>query len=155
MDLQLTGKTALISAASAGIGRATALALGREGAQTIILARRENELRALADEVAALGAPKPLVLVEDLLDPGSYDRVSSRVEEELGGVDIVVNNLGQARPFDLDTTEDEWDEAFRLNFMTPRRLATPFIQGMKDRGFGRVVCLTATSVHPDINSSTV
>ena len=46
VDLQLTGKTALISAASAGIGRATALALGREGAQTIILARRENELRA-------------------------------------------------------------------------------------------------------------
>jgi len=153
VDLQLAGKIALISAASAGIGRATALALGREGAQTIILARRENELRALADEIAALGQPKPLVLVEDLLDAGSYDRVSSRVDEEFGGVDIVVNNLGQARPFDLDTTEEEWDEAFRLNFMTPRRLATPFIQGMKARGFGRVICLTATSEPQHISGS--
>src|SRR3954452_24635666 len=84
VDLQLAGKIALISAASAGIGRATALALGREGAQTIILARRENELRALPDEIAVLGQPKPLVLVEDLLDAGSYDRVSSRVDEEFG-----------------------------------------------------------------------
>ena len=61
-----------------------------------------------------------MVLVDDLCDDGSFERVASRVLDELGGVDIIVNNLGQARPFDLDTTEEEWEEAFRLNFETPR-----------------------------------
>ena len=53
------------------------------------------------------------------MDGDAFDRVVARVMAEFGGVDIVVNNLGQARPFDLDTTEEEWDEAFRLNFDDP------------------------------------
>ncbi len=153
MDLQLAGKTAIISAASAGIGRVTARTLAREGVQTIVVARREDQLRSLADEVAAEGHLPPLVLVDDLLDLESYGRLTEQVTQSFGGVDIVVNNLGQARPFDLDTTEEEWDEAFRLNFMTPRRLATPFIAGMKRRGFGRIVNLTATSEPQHISGS--
>ena len=86
-----------------------------------------------------------MVIVDDLLDDGAFERVASRVLGELGGVDIIVNNLGQARPFDLDTTEEEWSEAFRLNFETSRRLTGPFIGGMRERGFGRIVNLTATS----------
>lgn len=153
MDLNLNGKTALISGASAGIGRVTAQTLAREGVQTIIIGRRAEPLRELSREVESEGNPAPFVVVDDLLDGSSFDRVTAQVTAEFGGVDIVINNLGQARPFDLDTTEEEWDEAFRLNFDTPRRLTTPFIPGMKERGFGRVLCLTATSEPTHVSGS--
>ena len=153
MDLDLAGRTALISGASAGIGRVTAQTLAREGVRTIVIGRREGPLRELAREIEADGNPAPFVIVDDLLDGASFGRVERRVMAEFGGVDIVVNNLGQARPFDLDTTEEEWAEAFRLNFDTPRRLTTPFIAGMKERGFGRVLCLTATSEPTHVSGS--
>ncbi|TDO51677.1 3-oxoacyl-[acyl-carrier protein] reductase [Kribbella sp. VKM Ac-2527] len=153
MDLNLGGKTALISGASAGIGRVTAKTLAREGVQTIVVARRAQALEELADEIRAEGNKAPVLIVDDLLDDGSFDRIVAHVMGQFGGVDIVVNNLGQARPFDLDTTEEEWAEAFRLNFVTPRRLTTPFIAGMRERGFGRVVNLTATSEPQHVSGS--
>jgi 3-oxoacyl-[acyl-carrier protein] reductase len=153
MNLELDGKIALISGASAGIGRVTAQTLGREGVRMIVVARREPELKALADEMVAEGSPEPVIIVDDLMDDGSFDRVSDRVMSEVGHVDMVINNLGQARQFDLDTSEDEWEEAFRLNFVTPRRLTTPFITGMRLRKFGRIICLTATSEPSHVSGS--
>lgn len=153
MQLNLDGKTALISGASAGIGRATAKSLAREGVQTIIVARRGEELEKLAGEMRGAGLREPCAIVDDLMDEKSFDRIAATVNAEFGGVDIVVNNLGQARPFDFDTTEVEWAEAFRLNFDTPRRLTTPFIAGMRERGFGRVLCLTATSEPSHVSGS--
>jgi 3-oxoacyl-[acyl-carrier protein] reductase len=153
MDLQLAGKIALVSGASAGIGRVTATTLGREGARVVVVARREAELRALAKDMVDEGSPEPLVVVDDLGDDGAFDRVASRVLGELGHVDIVVNNLGQARPFDLDTSEEEWDEAFRLNFASARRLTRPFLDGMRERGWGRVVVMTATSEPSHVSGS--
>lgn len=153
MDLKLGGRTALISGASAGIGRATTKTLAGEGVQTIVVGRRKQPLEELAEEIRAEGGPAPFVVVDDLLDGSSFDRVTSQVMAEFGGVDAVINNLGQARPFDLDTSEEEWDEAFRLNFDTPRRLTTPFIAGMRERGFGRVLCLTATSEPTHVSGS--
>lgn len=153
MDLKLGGKTALISGASAGIGRVTAKTLAREGAQTIVVARKAQALEELADEIREEGNQAPFIVVDDLLDGSSFERVTSKVMTEFGGVDIVINNLGQARSFDLDTTEEEWDEAFRLNWDTPRRLTTPFIAGMRERGFGRVLCLTATSEPSHVSGS--
>jgi len=153
VDLNLGGKTALISGASAGIGRVTTKTLAREGVQTIVVARNGDKLEELAAEVRADGDPEPFVIVDNLLDGQAFDRVAERVAAAFGGVDIVINNLGQARPFDLDTTEEEWSEAFRLNFDTPRRLTTPFIAGMRERGFGRVLCMTATSEPGHISGS--
>jgi 3-oxoacyl-[acyl-carrier protein] reductase len=153
MDLDLAGKTAIISGASAGIGRVTAKILAREGVQTIVVARRAEQLQTLADEIHEEGHARPFIIVDDLLDGASFDRIVAKVMGEFRGVDIVVNNLGQARPFDLDTGEEEWREAFRLNFDTPRRLTTPFLAGMRERGFGRVLCLTATSEPTHVSGS--
>jgi 3-oxoacyl-[acyl-carrier protein] reductase len=153
MDLQLGGKVAVISGASAGIGRVTAKTLAREGVQTVVIARREAELQSLAEEIGAEGWSSPMIVVDNLLDADAFGRVSSRVLSRFGGVDIVINNLGQARPFNLDSSEEEWSEAFRLNFTTPRRLATPFIPAMRERGFGRIVNLTATSEPQHVSGS--
>ena len=153
MDLKLEGKTALISGASGGIGRVTAKTMAAEGVTTIVVARSAAELEALAEEIETEGHPRPMLIVDDLLDEGSFARVTDQVMARFGGVDIVVNNLGQARPFDLDTSEDEWDEAFNLNFRTVRRLTSPFVPGMRERGFGRVICLTATSEPGHVSGS--
>ncbi|MEU5046876.1 SDR family NAD(P)-dependent oxidoreductase [Streptomyces griseorubiginosus] len=115
MDLSLKGKTALIPGASAGIGREIAKPLAHEEDQVIVGARRAPELEMLADEIRAAGDPEPVLIVDDLLDDGAFDRVTTRAMDEFGGVDIVVNNLGQARPFDLETTQEEWsDEGTRV-----------------------------------------
>jgi 3-oxoacyl-[acyl-carrier protein] reductase len=153
VDLKLGGKTALISGASAGIGRVTTKTLAREGVQTIVVARRAAALEELADEIRAEGHLAPVPIADDLTDGTSFDRVVPQVMDKFGGVDIVINNLGQARPFDLDTSEEEWDEAFRLNFTTVRRLTSPFVPGMQERGFGRVICMTATSEPGHVSGS--
>ena len=78
MDLQIEGRTALVTGASSGIGRAIALELGREGARLAITGRRRQNLEEVAEEVAALGAPKPAVIVHDALDEGYVEALASK-----------------------------------------------------------------------------
>lgn len=144
MDLELTGRIALITGASAGIGRATAELFAKEGAQTIVVARRAQQLNELADEIEAKGGARPMVVVDDLNDRQSFDRIRDNVLARFGHIDILVNNLGQARPLTWESTDSEWDEAFALNFTPPRKLAAAFIPGMREQKFGRIVNLTAT-----------
>ena len=144
MDLFLKGKIALITGASAGIGRETAKLLAEEGVQTVVVGRREAELASLSDEIVAAGGSRPVILTEDLNEIASFDRIRDQVLGKLGHLDILINNLGQARPFTFDTPDEDWDEAFALNFRPPRKLAAAFIPVMKERKFGRIINLTAT-----------
>jgi NAD(P)-dependent dehydrogenase (short-subunit alcohol dehydrogenase family) len=98
MDLQLEGKIALVSGASAGIGRETARTLAGEGAQTIIVARRGALLETLADEIEADGGIRPMVIVEDLSDRAAFGRIRDRVSGTFGHIDILINNLGDPFP---------------------------------------------------------
>ena len=144
MDLGLDGKIALVSAASGGIGRATAKLLAAEGAQTVVVARRELQLQELASEIEAQGGARPMILVEDLNQRESFPRIRERVLERFNYIDILVNNLGQSRPLQWDSPDSAWDEAFALNFTPARKLATAFIPTMRTRKFGRIINLTAT-----------
>lgn len=144
MDLQLGDKTALITGASAGIGYEAARTLAEEGVQTVVVARREANLQALAMRIESAGGKPPLVIVDDATQEGAATRIYERVTAELGRLDILINNLGQARPFDLDTPDGDWDEAFNLNFSTSRKLATAFLPGMQERKFGRIINLAST-----------
>lgn len=144
MDLQLEGKIALISGASAGIGRETARTLAGEGVQTIVIARRTELLDNLADEIAAAGGTRPMTIVEDLTDRSAFGRIRDRVLGEYGYIDILINNLGGSRPLGLADSDDAWDEAFDFNFTPTRKLTEAFISAMKERKFGRVICLTGT-----------
>jgi 3-oxoacyl-[acyl-carrier protein] reductase len=145
MDLQLQGKTALITGASAGIGYETAKLLGEEGAQTIIVARRQAQLDEIAEEIASKGGLRPVVIVDDATSSGASLRVRDKVVEQFGHLDILVNNLGQARPFGLSNPDRDWDEAFNLNFSTSRKFTEAFLDRMVARKFGRIICMTATS----------
>ena len=153
MNLQLDGRIALITGASAGIGRVTARLLAEEGVQTIVVGRREQQLGELAAEIEAGGSPPPMVVVEDLNDRDSFGRIRDEVVERFGHLDILVNNLGQARPLTWDSADSEWDEAFGLNFTPTRKLAAAFIPGMQARNFGRIINLTATSEPSHVSGS--
>src|SRR5690242_11327411 len=98
MDLQLNNKTCLVTGASRGIGRGIAKVLAAEGCRVAVVARRASLLDELADEIAAAGHARPLVLAEDLTAEGAMPRIRARVLAELGGLDVLVNNAGSSRP---------------------------------------------------------
>lgn len=149
MDLQLTGKTALVTGASIGLGRTIAKTLAEEGCRVAVLARRAELLAELADEIEAAGAERPVVIVDDITADGVETRVKAQIDEGLGGLDILVNNAGGSRPMQGLGSEAEWEEGMLLNFTAARRLTHVFVDEMRARKFGRIVNLTGSD-EPDI-----
>ncbi|MFT4085465.1 MAG: SDR family oxidoreductase [Nocardioides sp.] len=144
MDLELRDRTALVTGASAGIGRAIATELAGEGVRLAVVARRTEQLVDLADELVAGGRRRPAILVHDLTDPEAPAVVAEEAIAALGGVDILVNAAGGRRPAD-PAAEESWTDAFALNFTPQRRLAGRLVPAMADRGWGRVVNVTGKS----------
>jgi 3-oxoacyl-[acyl-carrier protein] reductase len=142
MDLELEGRVALVTGASAGLGRAIAAMLAREGCKVAVVARREGLLQALADEIAAQGHKRPLVLPGDVTDTAAPARVRRQVLDAFGHIDILVNAAGGSRPFDGLGTRQQWDDAMILNFHAGREMAHAFVDDMRERGFGRIINLT-------------
>src|SRR3954468_23119078 len=98
MDLGIKGKTALVTGASIGIGRAAAVALAREGVKLAVAARRRNLLEDLQKEIG------PLVINEqDFIDAGGPERIAEFALKGLGHIDILVNNAGGSRRFTLES----------------------------------------------------
>jgi 3-oxoacyl-[acyl-carrier protein] reductase len=142
MDLQLAGKVALVTGASAGIGRTIARMLALEGCRLAILARRRPLLETLAAELPA-GAD-PLIVAEDLTDPEAAPRIRDAVLGRFGRCDILINNAGGSRgqpPGELGP-EAVWQEAMELNFHAARRLTHALVPAMQRQGFGRIVNIT-------------
>jgi 3-oxoacyl-[acyl-carrier protein] reductase len=148
MDLGLTGKNAIICAASSGIGRACAMALAREGANVVINGRTAETL----DEVAAhIRSEAPGVevktVVGDVVDPAVREALAGAFPEP----DILVNNAGGPPPGDFrDWGRDEWIAAIDQNLLSAVELIRATIDGMADRGFGRVVNITSSAVRVPI-----
>ena len=153
MDLQLAGKTALVTGASIGIGRGIALALAREGAQLAIAARRAELLEDTAGAIVAAGGKRPVIVVEDLLAEGSPERIAEAALAGLGSVDILINNAGGSRPFKLDASEEQWQEAMTLNFTRQRQLTHRLLDQMMARKWGRIVNITGKSEPDGINGA--
>ena len=101
MELNLSGKTALVTGASIGIGRGIATALAKEGARLAVVARRRNLLEELQQELQA----KLVIIEADLLKEDSVAKIAGEALAGLGSVDIVINNAGGSRKFTLDSTE--------------------------------------------------
>src|SRR5688572_24999229 len=102
MDTQLKGRTAIVTGASSGIGRATAKSLALEGVRVAIVARREELLVKLADEIVAAGGPRPEVIAMDVMQPDAPKRIAKDAESRLGSVDILVNCAGGSRFLPID-----------------------------------------------------
>ena len=155
MDLQLKGKTCLVTGASRGIGRGIAKVLAAEGCRVAIVARRESLLEELADEIAAAGHTRPVVVAEDLTADGVMPRIRALVLAEFGGLDVLVNNAGSTRPVPGNATEEQWHEGMRVNVELVRRLTNEFIPTMRARRFGRIISITGANEPPNVNIASV
>jgi 3-oxoacyl-[acyl-carrier protein] reductase len=153
MELGLQSKTALITGASIGIGRGIALGLAREGVRLAVVARRGDLLEGLAAEITATGGTKPVRIVENLVADGAPARIAKAALEGLGAVDILINNAGGSRPFKLDATEEQWNEAITLNFTRQRQLTHTLIDQMMQRKWGRIINITGKSEPEGINGA--
>jgi 3-oxoacyl-[acyl-carrier protein] reductase len=153
MDLELKGKTALVTGASRGIGRAIALGLAREGARIVITARRKNLLEELAGEIVSARAAEPLIVEADLYQEGAAEKLAAQAGKALGRVDILINAAGGSRPFPFEATKEQWAEAFMVNFIRLRELSHAVIPGMKARRWGRIVNITGSTEPRGLNAA--
>ena len=152
MDLQLRGRTALVTGASSGIGRAIARALAREGARVAFTGRRRALLDSRAGEVAAAGGERPVVIVHDAMDEGYVDAIEAGLEA-LGPLAILVNNAGGSRAFGLEGTEADWHEALTLNFTRHRQLTQRLLPQMVAGKWGRIINITGKSEPEGLNGA--
>ena len=139
MDLQLQGKTGLVTGASVGLGREIARELASEGVQLMITARREHLLRELSDEVEAAGGPRPIILGRDLMEDGAPEWVADAALSELGSVDLLINNAGAGGHLGILSEEWKWEAMMKLNFTVHRQITARIMPSMIEHSFGRVI----------------
>ena len=143
MELELEGRTAIVTGASRGIGFAIARALSREGARLAICARGDEALQAAATELRGEGA-SVLAVPTDLSDPVSCDAFLARVQEEYGAVHVLVNNVGGNRrmPFE-ETSDQDWIDIIQLNVFSAFRMSRGSIPLMKQAGRGSIIFVSS------------
>jgi len=147
MDLQLKGKTALILAASKGLGKACALALSREGADVVIGARNQETLQKTAEEIRNEAGGRVVAIPVDVNSIEDAERIVSAAITAFGRIDILVNNAG-GPPFGKFETFDEaaWQSAFELNLLSTVRFCRLVIPHLKKTGSGRIINILSLSV---------
>ncbi len=142
MDLQLKGKTALVTGGSEGIGKAIAFALAKEGVDVAICARRKEPLEKTAAEIAKATQRKIVAIPADLTKPEDAENFVAKGHAALGRVDIMVNNAGSAPGGVLEhLSEADWAQALQLKFMGYVRCLKAVLPIMVKQGGGRVVNL--------------
>jgi len=152
MDLELKGKTAVVTGTSIGIGRAIAKMLAQEGVRVVGVARRKELLDTLVAEVKAAGGTV-IPVVQDLVAEGAAEQLAKTAVAELGHVDILVNNAGGSRPLPVDAPDSDWDEAIALNFTRYRQVTHALLPQMIERRWGRVINITGKSEPEGLNAA--
>ena len=137
----LTGRVALVTGATGGIGEAIATALHAQGASVAITGRREAELARVAE---ALGGERVLVAPADLNDPAAPAALVEKVEGALGSLDILVNNAGFTRDMlALRMGDADWNAVLEVDLTAPFRLARAALRGMMKKRWGRIVSIAS------------
>lgn len=151
MDLQLNGKTALVVAASKGIGFAAAEALAREGCRVIITSSNTDNLRRAREALASPHRGRVMALVMDVRSPDAIRASAERVLAEHERVDILVTNGPGPKPTEaIATSQEDFTGALQANLLSGVQLCTAFLPGMVAAGFGRIIHLTSsTGKEPD------
>jgi 3-oxoacyl-[acyl-carrier protein] reductase len=153
MDLELSGKIAVVTGTSVGLGREIARVLAGEGVRTVVVARRAELLTTLQDEIEKSGGPRPLALPLDLHEPAAATRIRDAALSAYGRVDILINNAGGSRPIPWDSPDAAWDESFSINFTAVRRTTQALLPGMIERRWGRVLCVTGSAEPSSVNAA--
>lgn len=148
MQLGLTGRVAIVAAASQGLGKAVALSLAAEGAKLAICARGEEALQAAAAEIST----ECLALPVDVTDESQVRSFAGAVMQRFGRIDICVTNAGgpPARQFETASLDD-WQSAYHLNFLSVVHFAREVLPHMKAARWGRFLTITSVSAKQPID----
>ncbi len=153
MDLGLTGKTALITASSKGIGRAAADALIEEGCQVAICSRNKEDLLNASSEMKRKFGVEPFWCVCDLNKLKDIENTVSAVKDQFGKIDILVNNCGgPVSGFFRDLREENWEDAFEQVLLSVVRFCNLIVPDMLLREWGRIINITSVAVKQPIDN---
>jgi 3-oxoacyl-[acyl-carrier protein] reductase len=153
MDLELKSKTAVVTGASIGIGRAIAKGLALEGVRVVAVARRKDLLEKLVQEVAAAGGAAVTPVEQDIMQQDAAKKLVAAAVAAVGHVDILVNNAGGSRPLPVDAPDSAWDEAIALNFTSYRKIAHALLPQMIEHKWGRIINITGKSEPEGLNAA--
>jgi 3-oxoacyl-[acyl-carrier protein] reductase len=147
VDLGISGRQALVAAASRGLGKASATALAREGASVAICARDDGALKATRDEIAEETGANVVAIQADVSQEEHAVRFVREGTEALGGCQILVPNAGGPPTGRFDDLSDEaFKDAFDLNFLSTVRMTREALPSMRDAGYGRVVVIGSLAI---------
>ena len=142
MDLQLGGKTALVTGSTGGIGFGIAKTLLKEGARVIINGRTQESVDSAAAKLKQATGKTPLTFAGDM----SKAEDIARLAKTFPDVDILVNNVGRFIPNEFTQSADkDWYDTFDLNVMSGVRLSRAYLPGMKQRNWGRIIFISSES----------
>jgi NAD(P)-dependent dehydrogenase (short-subunit alcohol dehydrogenase family) len=145
-NFDLSGKTALITGASKGLGKAMALALGGAGASIALVARDRSKLTEVQEEAAALGTAE--IFVADVRREAEVQRLEEEVSARFGRINILINNAGiNLRKNLIDFTLAEWQSVMDTNLTSVFLMCRAFVPHMKGSGYGRILNLTSIMSH--------
>ena len=140
----LTGKTALVTGGSKGLGKAMARGFAEAGADVVISSRHENELRPALDEILTGTGRKGRYVVADMSKRADVTRLAKTALDQMGRVDILVNNAGTNKPQPIDAiTNDVWDNVLEINLSSVMALTRAIVPQMKQRRWGRIIHISS------------
>jgi NAD(P)-dependent dehydrogenase (short-subunit alcohol dehydrogenase family) len=140
----LTGRVALVTGGSKGLGKAMARGLAEAGADIVISSRHEGELQSALKEITAGTKVRGAFYVANLSERAEAARLANFAIEKMGRVDILINNAGSNVPQTLDQIRDEdWDRIVELNLSSCMALARAVVPGMRDRRWGRIIYISS------------
>jgi 3-oxoacyl-[acyl-carrier protein] reductase len=153
MDLGLKGKVALVAASSKGLGKASALALAREGARVTICARTAADLEAAAHEIRDETGAEVLPVPADLNTAEGIHTVVAATAERFGGVDVLVDNSGGPPTGRFaDLTDDDWRQALEVLTLNFVRFVREVLPHMREKHWGRIVGIQSSSVKQPVDN---
>jgi NAD(P)-dependent dehydrogenase (short-subunit alcohol dehydrogenase family) len=140
----LSGKVALVTGGSKGLGKAMARGFAEAGADVVISSRHENELRAALDEILQGTGRRGRYVVADMSRRAEAARLAKAALDQMGRVDVLVNNAGTNKPQAIDAITDEvWDEVLEINLSSVMALTRAMAPQMKDRRWGRIIHISS------------
>jgi 3-oxoacyl-[acyl-carrier protein] reductase len=149
MDLGISGRTAIVCAASKGLGKACAMQLAREGVNVVISARTKADIEATGEEIRRAANVKVTALACDVTTEEGRRQILAACPNP----DILINNAGGPPPGDFkDFSLEDWRKAVEWNMITPIALIKSTVYGMMDRKWGRILNITSQSVKAPIAS---
>ncbi len=154
LDLNLKGKSVVITAASKGLGKATALEFAKEGARVLLSSRSEDELQKAQKEIREISGNTHVdYIVCDVTDPEQIKRLAQTAVEYNGTIDVLINNAGGPPAGTFDDFEDQdWNRAFELNLLSFIRTIREVLPSMKKQQSGRIINIASSSIKQTLDN---